>query len=211
MKRTPSYKTCTECGSKFLTASSIKTMCSPECRVRATAKQFQGIADCWNWPKSLNPQTGYGQLSAWIDGKRILLTAHRVSYSAFRGQIEDGKYVCHSCDNRQCFNPAHLFLGDQSDNMRDMVAKGRYHFVKPEIAWQHRMPERVPRGESHHLKKDSSCLPRGSAHPGAKLKESDVLEIRASSERGARLAERYGVSQCIISAVKKRKIWKHLP
>jgi len=66
-------------------------------------------------------KNGYGQIGL---GKKVLL-AHRASYITFVGEIAAGLYVCHKCDNRKCFNPSHLFLGTNRDNMLDMISKGR--------------------------------------------------------------------------------------
>jgi hypothetical protein len=50
--------------------------------------------------------------------------AHRVAYQLFCG--DPGRLnVLHECDNYVCVNPAHLKLGTQADNMRDMHARGR--------------------------------------------------------------------------------------
>jgi hypothetical protein len=75
---------------------------------------------CWNWTGPL--RNGYGQVCT-ARSKHVL--AHRAAYQLFVGEITDGLYVCHRCDNRRCMNPEHLFLGTALDNAQDMVSKGR--------------------------------------------------------------------------------------
>lgn len=67
-------------------------------------------------------KTGYGQF--WLDGKNVL--AHRASYELNNGPIPKGLNICHSCDVRHCINPRHLFLGTQSDNIKDCYNKRRH-------------------------------------------------------------------------------------
>jgi len=51
---------------------------------------------------------------------------------------------------------------------------------------------------------------RGAAHPKSKLTEDIVLAIRASTEKGVVLADRYGVTATLISNIRKGKVWKHV-
>ena len=52
-----------------------------------------------------------------MDGRTELI--HRVSYRQTRGAIPEGKQVNHLCDRPYCFQPSHLYAGDQQDNADD--------------------------------------------------------------------------------------------
>lgn len=76
--------------------------------------------DCWDWQASLM-QRGYGQFTV----RGVPFRAHRFSWTISNGHPPDGMMVCHSCDNRRCVRPSHLFLGSALDNHDDMAGKGR--------------------------------------------------------------------------------------
>ena len=80
------------------------------------------LTGCWNWTRSTIGK-GYGQCNVRHMKERF---AHRVSYMAFNGVIPPDTDVLHTCDNRLCVNPSHLFLGTKKDNAQDMKAKGRH-------------------------------------------------------------------------------------
>ncbi len=82
---------------------------------------------CWPWMGALN-SSGYGVIRepSQPDGRdgRAVRT-HRVTWQEYRREALIDLYVLHTCDNRRCCNPAHLWLGTHLDNMQDMRAKGR--------------------------------------------------------------------------------------
>lgn len=82
-----------------------------------------GESKCWEYQGQINSE-GYGRITISAPDKKIFL-AHRVSFAFYTG-IDPGELaVCHTCDNRKCIHPDHLFLGTRADNNRDMIAKGR--------------------------------------------------------------------------------------
>ena len=101
---------------KFLTPEEIDKKFFSKCK-KVTRGKFTG---CWVWKGARHREKlGYGHFHA--NGKKFY--AHRASYALFKGDIPAGLLVRHSCDNHNCANPLHLFLGTQADNMRDYSEK----------------------------------------------------------------------------------------
>lgn len=156
---------------------------------------------CWEWTGT-KMKDSRGVMS--VNGKNQ--TAPRISwYVHFGYWPEKGVFVCHSCDNPSCVNPKHLWLGDVKSNAQDAASKKRL-FLQ-------RNPEKsFFASEEGKLKRA-----RNEDHGSAKLKNSDVLEIReivatAKSKYGlyVALSKRFGVCKDTIQKIAKGKKWKSL-
>lgn len=145
----------------------------------------RGRDECWPW-SAMSKIDGYGVIGrGGRDAGKIL--AHRAAWESMNGPIPSGEgyhgtVVLHTCDNRLCCNPAHLRLGTQADNVRDMDAKGRRVAV-------------LRYGEDHHM---------------TKITEDDVRAIRSSTERAGIVAARYGLDRHTIASIRARRTWKHV-
>jgi hypothetical protein len=107
------------------------------------------------------------------------ISAHRASWVIHFGDIPEGMYVCHRCDNPPCVNPAHLFLGSPLDNQTDRIAKGR-----------------------------GAAGEQNPAHKLCRSQVNEIRELHRMGLRGNKLAERYSVSTDTISSIVNYHTWK---
>lgn len=146
---------------------------------RFWAKVNKPDADsCWDWQASITHK-GYGQFS--MPGNRVH-QAQRVAYLLHHGIDPADKSVCHTCDNRKCCNPSHLFLGSTKENLADMIAKGRSM-----------TGTRNPRAK---LNEDQVRSIRTIYADGGCTYQA--------------LAERFGISKVVIERIVQRRLWKHI-
>lgn len=128
---------------------------------------------CWEWKGNLNIG-GYGKFGSKS-------SASRLQYIHYYGPIPKGLFVCHTCDNRKCVNPDHLFLGTCAENLKDMTEKGRR--------------ARGSKITSSKLNEDIILQIRKDRLSGMMYKE---------------LQEKYSLSKDIIIDICKNKTWKHV-
>lgn len=144
-------------------------------------EQTQGDSSgCVLWTGVTSRGLPYGRF--WYRGQYH--QAHRVAWLLFRGPIPDGHLVLHRCDQPRCVNPEHLFMGTARDNTQDMIAKGR----------------------------DAPCRAAntGERSPQAKLTEERVRYVLRSPLSQSKMAAELGVSQALISKIRRRKVWREL-
>jgi hypothetical protein len=145
----------------------------------------------WLWQAAVDQQ-GYGTIRLVVNGRSVIVKAHRLAYLLDRGSLPRNLYVLHCCDIPACVRPDHLFIGTAADNSADMAAKGRAPMVRhPELAHAN----------------------RGSGNGHSRLSEGQVAEIkgrRAAGETLTSLGARFGVHYTTIQQIVTGKTWRHV-
>jgi hypothetical protein len=139
-------------------------------------KNIEKTKTCWLWTGG--KRGGYGQLK-W---KNKTIRAHRASYLIHYNELPNHLFVCHKCDIPLCVNPEHLFLGNNTENMHDMINKGRSNFLKH---------------NNHPMKKITIEIAR-EIRKSIKDKKYSLTE----------LANKYNLSYQNIWQIKNNKTWK---
>ena len=79
-------------------------------------KKKRIVGECWLWGGA-QTSSGYGAITIWGQKKLV----HRIAAYLYLDLDMDNKdiYVCHKCSSKLCFNPEHIYLGDNGTNVKD--------------------------------------------------------------------------------------------
>lgn len=89
---------------------------------RRSAIEYEVVNGCWVCTS--HRAAGDGRIRLKRNGRMTPL--YRIAYEGRFGGIPDGLVIRHECDNPACFNPDHLTVGTQADNVRDSIDRGRH-------------------------------------------------------------------------------------
>lgn len=78
------------------------------------------VGECWEW-SGARMGTGYGEIN--IGGK--IHKCNRIAFLIFNGYLHDCLSVIHTCDNKACVRPEHIYQGTHTMNMIDKMMKGK--------------------------------------------------------------------------------------
>lgn len=75
--------------------------------------------ECWIYKGDIDPSTGYGRVM--IDGIRY--GVHRLVAVLYHGLDLNNpeQFACHTCTNRNCISPHHIYVGNNKSNQLDAV------------------------------------------------------------------------------------------
>jgi HNH endonuclease len=193
---------CLHCGIEFkrplyYVGIFVSKYCSRICRVKANRvpKNEQQIMNimmksyekfvirnedgCWDWSGSKN-KYGYGRVAS---GRSKDIGIHRAAWIIHNGEIPNGLWVLHHCDNRLCSRLDHLYLGNAQQNSLDAKNRNRFN------------PQ------------------RGEMSPNSKLTEEMVRKIRCMIHKKITLrliAKEFDIAEGIISKINTGKTWNHV-
>ena len=91
-------------------------------------KNCKKVGSCIEWIGKTNQ--GYGYIYLFKETWAI----HRVSFLIEKGPIPEGFSICHTCNNKKCFNPHHLYAGTSKENSQDLKNSNYYTNVLENIS-----------------------------------------------------------------------------
>lgn len=189
---------------------------------------------CHNCISHAKTEHGYIRLHR---GKK-LIRLHRYIYEMKYGKIPKGLFACHKCDNRVCLNPEHIFLGDNKDNMNDMMNKNRqargeksgmskltekqvynilisnkpFSFLSKKYNITVNIISKIKNRQIwKHIKiPDFKIKKYDSNKDKRKLSFSDINSVRNSKESSRKLAKKFNTTKSTILRIKNNISYKNM-
>lgn len=148
----------------------------------AKVDRSAGEDGCWPWTGSLTAY-GYGNTSVFIDGRWRSAPASAVANFLATGVWErrsEGRCVRHSCDNRSCCNPQHLWGGTFGENAADRAMRSSYRGSRVVLA-------KLDEGRVAEIRR--------------RIEAGEVMRS---------VADAYGISPATVQRIYRGYTWRHV-